>query len=80
VADTEADSHAVNEALRTRAEALATGETDDDLAVRTGTEVFKWSPAGVALMSDATKIVLGTVGASAFLALAAVGYIVMVGV
>jgi hypothetical protein len=31
-------------------------------------------------MSDATKIVLGTVGASAFLALVAVGYIVMAGV
>lgn len=31
-------------------------------------------------MSDATKIVLGTVGASAFLALVAVGYVVMAGV
>lgn len=31
-------------------------------------------------MSDATKIVLGTVGASGFLALVAVVYIVMAGV
>ena len=43
-------------------------------------KAFKPTPAAAPLMSDATKIVLGTIGASAFLALVAIVYVTFVGI